>query len=319
MSPTNDTETTTDREDEQDNRNQNDDISPEAMEKLVQFVHPEKVYGYLPGTDEELIAALYGLDVATHREMKQRFTTYTREAAQELLADRTFEQRVNHLPFRPGETMVGIGESSTDDLQSWLEILRTLLNREQPDDRIHVINEGTSGRTTTDALRAFPQIAKQQPDWIICFLGGNDAARYGQQPTKTSVSLEETAKNFAELRHLAETQTTARWVWITMYPMDEERVASSPSLQQSQLTVHNEHVTAINDIIRGQSTQPSVQPVRESDPVVDLEPVFGNPPASELLLPDGHHPSLAGHRAITEAFVECLTTQPDMEEADTDD
>jgi hypothetical protein len=34
----------------------------QMIEKLVQFTHLEKLYGYLPGMDEALMARLFGLD-----------------------------------------------------------------------------------------------------------------------------------------------------------------------------------------------------------------------------------------------------------------
>ena len=75
-------------------------IPREAPEKLVQFVHPEKEFGYSLGLDEALLAALYGLDLASYRAIKGRFDANARQAAQELLADPTFAVRVDQLPFR---------------------------------------------------------------------------------------------------------------------------------------------------------------------------------------------------------------------------
>ena len=41
--------------------------------------------------------------------------------------------------------------------------------------------------------------------------------------------------------------------------------------------------------------------------VVDLVPIFGQPPKPEFLLDNGLHPSLAGHQAIAKALIERLT------------
>ena len=88
-------------------------IPREALEKLVPFVHREKVFGYLPGLDEARLAALYGLDLASYRAIKGRLDANARQAAQELLANSAFAARVDHLPFLPGATIVGISESVT--------------------------------------------------------------------------------------------------------------------------------------------------------------------------------------------------------------
>ena len=43
------------------------------------------------------------------------------------------------------------------------------------------------------------------------------------------------------------------------------------------------------------------------DPVVDLQKIFGCPANPDLLLSEGIHPSLAGHKAIVTALIEQLT------------
>lgn len=285
-----------------------DDEQPaDGLEKLVQFVHPEKVYGFLPGLNENRLAALYGLDIATYRNLRGQFTANARDAAQHLLEDSSVANRVHRLPFRPGETVVGIGESVTDDLQSWLEILRHLLNSQMSNDRVNVVNQGIEGSTTTDGLGRFVQILEQQPDWIICCLGAADAVRYGKEPTKTAVSLKETVKNLAEIRRLAATQSDARWVWITPPTVNERLASTFPPFQQIQMVLRNEDFIAIGDVLRGQSdAEVDINPVRESDPVVDIQAVFGQPAPPEFVLSDGIHPSLLGQRAIVETLIEEL-------------
>ena len=267
----------------------------QQLEKLVQFVHPEKPYGYLPGLDEGTTAALYGLDPEAYRELRARFDANARRAAEELLADPAFAERVDRLPFRPGATLVGLGESVTDDLQSWLEILRHLLALRRPRDGIRVVNMGIESTTTTQALlRIVPTLA-QRPDWILCGLGAADAVRVGRQPTKTVVSLEETGRNLAELRRIAGEQSAARWVWITPPTVNEEIAAQYPPFQQIQFALRNDDLAAVADLVRAQD-----------DPVVDVQAVFGRPAPAELVGSDGIHPSLAGQRAIAKALVERL-------------
>lgn len=74
-----------------------DEQLPEGVERIVQFVHPEKVYGYLAGLNEDLLAALYGLDVETYRELTGRYDANARDAARDLLADRSFARQLNRL------------------------------------------------------------------------------------------------------------------------------------------------------------------------------------------------------------------------------
>ncbi|MCA1718935.1 MAG: GDSL-type esterase/lipase family protein [Actinobacteria bacterium] len=267
------------------------------IENWVQFTHLEKLYGYLPGMDEALVARLFGLDLEGYREVKGRFDANAREAAQELLEAPALAERVDRLPFRAGDMVVGIGDSLTDDLQSWLEILRHLLELRRPQDGVRIVNAGLSAHTTAMVLRRFvPTTLAQRPDWIICFLGGGDATRVGPEPNKTRVSLEETARNLEAMRRMASTLTDARWVWITPPTFDEERAVAYPPFQMGQSHWRNDDVLAIGDFIREQR-----------EPVVDIQTVFGTPADPELQGPDGVHPSLAGQEAIARAFVERLT------------
>lgn len=272
--------------------------NPMMIENLVRFTHLEKLYGYLPGMDEALMARLFGLDETAYRSVKDDFDTNAREAARDLLGDPTFAERVDRLPFRPEETVFGVGDSFTDDLQSWLEILRHLLEERRPQDEIRMVNAGLSAHTTAMVLRRFvPSVAAQRPDWIVCFLGGNDATRIGTEPNKTQVGVEETIKNLEAMRRIAATQTEANWVWITPPTFDEERANAFPPFQMGQSQWRNEDIVAIADHIR-----------KQPEPVVDVQAVFGLPAAQDLQGPDGVHPSLAGQKAIAKAFVEQLTS-----------
>ncbi len=176
------------------------------IENLIQYTHLRKLYGYLPGMDEALMARLFGLEFEDYRAVKSRFDANAREAAQELLEDPSFAERVDRLPFRERETVLGIGDSFTDDLQSWLEIVRHLFEERRPRDEIRIVNAGLSAHTTAMVLRRFaPNVIARRPDWIICLLGGNDATRVGPEPNKTQVSVDETVKNLEAMRRIART------------------------------------------------------------------------------------------------------------------
>ena len=195
-----------------------------------------------------------------------------RQAAEELLSDTDFAARVDQLPFAAGDTVVALGDSITDDLQSWAEILRHLLDLRRSGDQIQVVNQGISGDTTAAALRRIVPILLTQRSWIICMLGTNDVQRNGLQATKTLVSLDETALNLAELRHLAATESEAHWAWITAPPCDEELVAASPFWAQAEIIIRNDDLVAVADVLRD-----------EPDPIVDLVTLFSQSPAAGLL------------------------------------
>src|SRR5687767_13727312 len=110
---------------------------------LVQYTHLEKLYGYLPGMDESLMTQLlFGLGLEEYLRSGAASTPSARDAALELLKEPGFAGRFDRLPFRSGESVVGVGGSITDDLQSWLEIVRNLLELRRPEGGIRVVNAG---------------------------------------------------------------------------------------------------------------------------------------------------------------------------------
>ena len=273
--------------------------SPRAeLEESMQYHHPEKTLVDLPGGQEiadELLAPFFGTDVRTYREIKGAFTERARRCARDLLQDTRFARLVDRMSFEPGSTVVGLGDSITDDSQSWLEILRNLLNERRPADGIELVNAGISGDTTSGLLGRFLGILESDPAWIFILIGTNDAAFIRNPRTKPLVSSEETGKNLRALRDLAATLSEARLVWMTPPPAIEARVAEGSS--PSEPTWRNANLAEVARLVRE---------VAGEDPLVDLWEAFGDPPKPELLLPDGLHPSLAGQRAIAATFVEQL-------------
>ncbi len=270
-------------------------LSFEQQAYILQFQHPDKLLAGLPGVNDSAVAALFGIELSLYQRIKDHFAENVRGAATELLADPDFAAKVDKLPFLPGEIIVGLGDSITDDWQSWLEILRQLLVIRRPNDNLVVVNAGISGHTTADMNGRFLAIVAQQPKWILCMAGTNDARGHGLRPTKSMISLEETGKNLVMLRAFAANQTTAQWVWITPATVIPEKIATHWFLGEMQLLWSNEQLAGIGNQMR-----------QMRDPVVDLQPIFGVPANANYLLDDGLHPSLAGQKAIVRAVVEKL-------------
>jgi lysophospholipase L1-like esterase len=269
-----------------------ENLKPAQQEYILQFRHPDKILAPLPGLTDASIAGLFALPVARYCEIRQPFARNAQRAAAELLTEDAFAADAARLPFTAGQTVVGLGDSITDDLQSWLEILRYVLDTVRPGNEIRLVNAGISGDTTSQMISRFLAVVAEQPAWIICMAGTNDTRRHGTAPTKILVSLEETMKNLVMLRRFAATETAAQWVWMTPAGVIPEKIAAHWFLGAFEMMWRNEDLTAVADVVRGQA-----------DPVVDLQEVFGCPPNADLLLPDGLHPSLAGQKAITRALV----------------
>jgi acyl-CoA thioesterase I len=273
----------------------------EQLQFMLQFVHHEKTLAGMPGIEDPeqqsiLLAQIFGLSPEYYRAHKQSFADLAWQAARELLNDPMFRQRFDRLPFSSSEKIIGLGDSITDDYQSWIEILRCLFVQGCPEKELTVVNAGVSGDTTAQVIARFLGVVNENPDWIICMIGTNDARRHGLDPVKTLVSLDETVRNLAALHHFASAQTQAKWVWMTPASVIEEQIPLHWHLGQFQLSWKNEDLAAIADAIR-----------QRPEPVVDLQAIFGTPPDPALLLLDGLHPSIEGQKHIVRALVEKLS------------
>ncbi|MHA6801558.1 SGNH/GDSL hydrolase family protein [Bounagaea algeriensis] len=267
-----------------------------TTEMWLRYTHLDKLYGYLPGLVDAL-PAIFGLTPAQHAEITAGFDDNTRQVATDLLTDARFAAAVDALPFRPGQTVLAVGDSITDDAQSWAEMLRHLLHLRRPADRIQVVNAGLSTHTTAMVLRRWPAtLATTSPDWVLCALGTNDVTRVGPAPAKPQVTLDESLANLAELRRIAEIGAHPSWVWMTPPPVCEDRIAAFPGFQHGQSTWANADIAAFAEALHG-----------SAEPVVDLVSAFGTPADPQLQGPDGVHPTLDGQAAITRALIHQLS------------
>ncbi|MCW2888748.1 MAG: acyl-CoA thioesterase [Streptosporangiaceae bacterium] len=268
-------------------------------ERLIRFQHPEKVLSYFGGLDDDRIAALFGLELSSYRKIRRSHDEQARNAAAELLDDHEFAGKVERLPFTPGQRVVAVGESTTDDLHSWFEILRHVLDLRRPADGITLMNMAVSGQTTTQALTTLPGLSFHHPDWVLCMLGTNDAQRLGSTDGPTLVSIAETERNLRVLRDLVTRRTAARWIWLTPTTVDETCIKAYQPFRRADITWANRDIDAIGQIVNAQP-----------DPTVDTRPVSTRKTGEQFHMDDGLHLSLAGQQALTIALVDTLTDQP---------
>ncbi|MGT2532378.1 SGNH/GDSL hydrolase family protein [Streptomyces nojiriensis] len=214
----------------------------DPAERMFRFHQPEKVLRYLgPAPDEDVLGALFGLDPAAYRTRLDRFDERNRAAAAAVAAAPGAAARLAGLPFRPGEHVVAVGESTTADRLSWFEILRHLLP-----EGVRLTNLAVSGSTTTQALANLPLLAFQRPDWVLCMLGANDVQRLDGVPL---VAAAETRRTLRALRDLTVRRTGARWVWLTPTGVDPGRVAEYAHFRRAGLDWAGADLDAVAELL----------------------------------------------------------------------
>ncbi|MFJ5549794.1 SGNH/GDSL hydrolase family protein [Streptomyces sp. NPDC093225] len=261
--------------------------TPDPTERMLRFHQPEKTLSHLgPAPDQAGLAALLGLDPADYRTRLNRLDEHNRTAAAALAAAPGAAAHLAGLPFRPGEHVVAVGESTTADRLSWFEILRHLLP-----DGVRCTNLAVSGSTTTQALANVPRLASHRPDWVLCMLGANDVQRLDGIPL---VAAAETRRALRALRDLTVRRTGARWIWLTPTGVHPERVAQYVHFRRAGLAWAAADLDAVADLL-----------LAEPEATVDTRAA-----AHDHLEEDGLHLTPAGQQRVAAAVLEALGTSP---------
>jgi len=261
--------------------------SAEQVQWLVKVLQPERTVASLPGgrmgLDEGTRAALLGLSAEVYAAQHAQLVNGAKEAARELLADPEVCSMLDRLPLEKGAKIVAFGDSHTADPQSWAVILRELLAARRPDDALSVVISAVSGETSTHGLIRIGDVVAMKPDWVLFFIGLNDARTQGPTPGKTLVHHEETARNVDELQRRVAQETNGRSLWISPPQVISARVESHWALSRFGVRFRNEDIARVAASIRALDA-----------PHVDLFSAL----EAGLVTDDGLHLSQAGQQKI---------------------
>ncbi|REL33522.1 SGNH/GDSL hydrolase family protein [Rhodohalobacter sp. SW132] len=276
----------------------------EALEKyLLQFLNIEKQFPLLPGiSNRAAVANLFGLTEDELSSLRDMYSKNAKEAALELLKDDDVMDWIDNLPFSPGDTIVAIGDSSTDDLQSWFEILREVLDISRPDADYRFINAGQTNDTSSQALRRLHRdVLSFEPDWVFISLGLFDATRLSIAPKRTLLPLSETWENLSTIEDAIKEVTENPVIWISPPPIIPGLL---DKMELFDFDIDENDLDQIRQIITGK-TGYIVDPKGKR---------MGSPPEAWYYLSDGINPSLSGHVNTTRAVLYTMATSEDERE-----
>lgn len=289
----------------------------EVLEKyLLQFLNLEKRFPLLPGIEnEDAVAGLMGLELEELKKLRDRFASNAKQAAIELLEDGEVAEWIEELPFEKGDTIVALGDSITDDLQGWFNILQHVLEIGLEDPDFTFINSGVSYDTSTDALKRINRdVLAHEPDWVIVALGTFDAQRLHVAPDRPLVSLADYWENLNTIESVVSEVTDNPLIWMTPPPVISEM------LQQIRLfhfDLFEEDLSRIREILAGKKgyiIDPLGERMNDKDDSVEEQEEEKVGPAAWNYLSDGLHPSLSGHSNTVKELIRFLALAKDPEE-----
>src|SRR5690625_1705016 len=138
-----------------------------------------KQFPLLPGVQNiDAVAGLMGLETEELLNLRSLFEENARQAAAELLKEEHIFDWTDELPIEPGDTIVVLGASTTDDLQALFTILKHDLNIALDEPDFTCINAGMPIIATADALqRIIRALLSHEPDGVFVDLGLFNAKR----------------------------------------------------------------------------------------------------------------------------------------------
>ena len=252
---------------------------------LVPFFHLNKRVALFPGKNSiEAEAKIFGLTEEELSLNRQNFEENARQAALELLKEDDIIDLIDHLPFDGSETIVGFGDSSTEDDQGWFNILKNVLEISIEDADFTFVNAGVAGNTTSEALRRIDRdVLLHEPDWVLVSLGTFDAQRLKILPERTLLPLSETWENLTGIQDILEEHVSNSTIWITPAPVIPELMEAHPL---HEFTINPQDLGQIIELVSGKTggiVDPKGQRMGEELP------------KAWNYLADGLNPSLSGH------------------------
>jgi lysophospholipase L1-like esterase len=241
----------------------------------------------------ELLAQMLASTPETIRSLLRSLHDETEATATRMLTDDRYREALAHLPFRPADRVVAVGDSVTADRLGWFELLAASLRRLGAPTAT-MINLGVSGNTTADVLERFDLLEAAKPSRVLLMLGTNDARAHGRSGSHRMVTADQTQRNLRALADLVTEDLNAHITLITPPAVDQERVDAFFS--DAPLRWHASDVAEVADAVR-----------KAAPGVIDLhQAMTARPRASDLLEPDGVHPTPAGQQFILNHIIEHL-------------
>ena len=252
---------------------------------MVPFFHAEKRHPLFPGRNNiDVEAGLLGITRDELETFRKNLDENAKQGALELLKEDEIIDLMDKLPFDGEETIVGLGDSSTEDAQGWFTILKYVLEITFENADFTFINSGVAYNTTTDALKRLDRdVLLYEPDWVFVSLGTFDIQRLNIAPQRTLIPLSETWENLNTIHEILEEQVENPTLWITPTPVISELLASNPIYE---FTIEREDLEQVQQLVSG-----------KTGGIVDPKGIrMGeDEPKAWNYLTDGLHPSLSGH------------------------
>jgi hypothetical protein len=235
--------------------NSKDETRTIVEQFIVPFFHLKKRFPLMPAEDfVSAEANMLGLKKEELNASRKNLEDHVKQAALELLKEDEITDLIDKLPFDGSETIIGLGDSYTEDAQGWFAIIQEVLELSVEGADFTFINAGISANTTTDVLRRLDRdVVLHEPDWVLINVGTYDAQRLNIAPNRTLIPLSETWENLNTIQDVLQEFVSNPLIWITPSKIVQELISTHPlhefSIEPKDLDQVIEVVSGKNGIV----------------------------------------------------------------------
>ena len=264
--------------------------------RQAQFFHPQKKYAFLRGGNNPAAhAALFGVREVFYQSLLDEFDRNVATACEQLCKNQDFCNIITNLNIPAEGSIVVIGDSLTDDSQSWFSILQRAFQTLRPQNKIKFHNLAVSGDGTPQLQWSVIEALQHQASVYFVFTGTNDGRIQGYEHGHTLTSLSESERNINKTLAFINKRSTTPWIWLTPVGSDSKRINEHEFFKPLEATWDNQHINQVADIIA------------QNAPIcLDLRPQFTPINDSPLMDEDGLHWSIEGQKLVTQLVVDQL-------------
>lgn len=266
----------------------------EHLEILVRYFHPERKYPFLRGAfSSNAHASLFGIREQLYSRIRDSLQTKMRACVDLKIHGSDFGEKISKLNVVKQSRIVALGDSLTDDLLSWFEMLRYAFSVVRPEDDIEFVNYATTGDNSSQILQSIVETHQlENVSHVFCLIGTNDSRCFGHGMDKPNISLAEFQANIAAVMQFHQRKSSAQWRWLLPVMVDPERISQDPFLQNVELSWDNAQIEAIQKYLHSRE-----------EVSIELQSLVTDKTFHEA---DGLHWTLEAHATVLERVVNNL-------------
>ncbi|WP_086931972.1 SGNH/GDSL hydrolase family protein [Agarilytica rhodophyticola] len=260
--------------------------------RLIRFFHPEKRLDFLPGSENvNALANFFGLSEQEYLDIKGEFRENVENCAKQLIEEPIVSEAISTIKLKTGDSIAVIGDSLTDDYQSWFEILKKTFQILRPELQLQWHNTALSGDTSMQLFSTLSRLESIKPDYLFCLIGTNDGRIHGSLK-KHCTSIDEVSNNFDAIESLGKSVATKKFIWMTPVGVDERRIREDWLLTRMGAIWDDRHILKISDLI-----------MSRVESKIDLRKILPDD-REEVFIEDGLHWSLSFQKRVARNVIE---------------